>query len=164
MQALSAKSALRRFLAPTGQSFVVADFHNTGEAAAASFHVNFSNYNQMPAALGKLQFQLFSGAPKKPDSNAFTIGDLVRGAWYDFVLGVRWSSGVDGKADGWVNGRQVMNYRGPTLYAGQQVYFKAALYHAANIPPASKVATFVPNPYAVIHDRIRMGTAQEDVA
>ncbi len=57
---------------------------------------------------------------------------LLRGRWYDFVFGVRWSANP---RVGWielaVDGRVVIALtHTATLYRGQGVYFKQGFYRA----------------------------------
>lgn len=112
---------------------VVADFHNTTNGAGqANFQVQ-----AMPAAAISpdrptgLSFQIAYGVQDSPTTENFPIGPVVRNVWYNFVYHVKWSSGSDGYVDAWVNGVQMLAYRGPTLYAGQGVYLKLANYHSA---------------------------------
>lgn len=80
------------------------------------------------------------------------IGSVQFDVWYDFVYHVRWSSGSDGYFQAWLNGKQVMNYGGPTLYAGQSCYLKLANYH-----------TPLGLPVSVIHSRVIRGATEADV-
>jgi uncharacterized membrane protein YgcG len=77
---------------------------------------------------------------------------VVQNQWYDFVYHVKWSSGSDGFFQAWVNGQQLLNFNGPTLYVGQSCYLKLANYHT---PLGLGVS--------VIHDRIVRGTTPADV-
>jgi len=120
---------------------IVADFHNTTNGAGqANFQVN-----AMPAAAISpdrptgLSFKIAYGNQTSPTEQTFPIGPVVRNVWYNFVYHVNWSSGSDGYFDAWVNGVQMMAYRGPTLYAGQGVYFKLANYHTAFGQPSSVI-------------------------
>jgi hypothetical protein len=72
--------------------------------------------------------------------------------WYDFVYHVKCSSDTDGFLEAWLNGQQLLNYAGPTLYTGQSCYLKLANYH-----------TPLGLPVSVIHDRIVRGTTLTDV-
>ncbi len=112
---------------------IVADFHNTTNGAGqANFQVN-----AMPAAATSpdrptgLSFKMAWGSQTSPQELNFPIGPVVRNVWYNFVYHVKWTSGSDGFMDAWVNGVQMMAYRGPTLYEGQGVYLKLANYHTA---------------------------------
>src|SRR5437762_570045 len=90
-----------------------------------------------------------SGAPGSP-TQRWEIGPIVKNRWYDFVYHVRWSSHGDGWFDAWVDGKQIVHYRGPTLYAGQGCYLKLANYH-----------TPVGKPVSVVHGRVRRGPTRE---
>jgi hypothetical protein len=46
-----------------------------------------------------------------------TLGPIARGAWTEFVIHHRRSTGLDGVTEVWMNGRQVVNYRGKTTFA-----------------------------------------------
>jgi hypothetical protein len=139
------------FAMPTWQMYVLMDFHNT-LSGQSNFHVNFEN--------GVLIFRGFGGVQDQGLYKA-TIGPVTKNVWYDFVYHVKWSSGSDGFFEAWVNGVKKLSHRGPTLYAGQDVYLKLANYH-----------TPVCNPYpgctgpasSVIHDRVIRGTTPQAVS
>jgi hypothetical protein len=82
------------------------------------------------------------------DPYGATKGDVTRNKWYDFVYHAKWSSTTSGLMEAWLNGKKVMSYSGPTLYAGISCYLKLANYHSA-FGKAS----------AVIHDRVIRGTS-----
>ncbi len=63
----------------------------------------------------------------------------IRGRWLDFRFEMRFSRNRDGRQagniDGWLNGEQIVSYRGATVYQEQRgypargyVYFKTGLY------------------------------------
>lgn len=118
---------------------VVFDFHQTGSEGQANFEID---------VVGKppqLQFSISggpvvsSGLPGSPTRH-FPAGPIIKNHWYQFVYHIRWSPERDGSFDAWVDGRHVLDYRGPTLYAGQDCYLKLANYH-----------TPVGRPVAVVH-------------
>jgi hypothetical protein len=134
---------------------IVADFHNTTNGAGqANFQVN-----AMPATATSpdrpigLSFKIAYGSQDSPSEQIFPIGPVVRNVWYNFVYHVKWSSGSDGYFDAWVNGVQMMAYRGPTLYAGQGVYWKLANYHTPHGQASS-----------VIHARVIRSNTPLDVS
>jgi Polysaccharide lyase len=45
------------------------------------------------------------------------FGPIARGAWTEFVIHHRRSTGLDGVTEVWMNGRQVVTYRGKTTFA-----------------------------------------------
>jgi RimJ/RimL family protein N-acetyltransferase len=117
---------------------VVFDFHHTGSAGQANFQIEVAGD---PPAL-RLAIsggpQVSNGAPGSP-TRRFPVGAITRNHWYEFVYHVRWSSGADGFFDAWVDGRSVLAYHGPTLYAGQGCYLKLANYHTPVGKPVSVV-------------------------
>ena len=128
---------------------VVFDFHHTGSRGQANFQVM-----SIPTGL-----ELWvAGGPKAvtgvADPGLFRVplGPVQFNVWYDFMYHVLWSSGSDGYFQAWLNGKQVMDYSGPTLYAGQSCYLKLANYH-----------TPLGLPVSVIHSRIVRGPTQADV-
>lgn len=139
------------YVVPTGDGNwgVVFDFHHTGQTGQANFQI-FST----PTGL---EFGI-AGGPTVIDSvsdpafNVVSIGPVTPGVWYDFMYHVKWSSGSDGFFQAWLNGQQVMNFSGPTLYAGQSCYLKVANYHTPTGAPVS-----------IVHNRIVRATAQADV-
>lgn len=134
---------------------VVADFHNTASGAGqANFQIEaMPTEATSPDRPTGLNFQIAYGIQSSPTTQLFPIGPVVRNVWYNFVYHVKWSSGTDGYLDAWVNGVQMMTYRGPTLYAGQGVYLKLANYHSAFRQASS-----------VIHARVIRSNAPLDVS
>lgn len=140
---------------PKGEATNLADFHNSIPGPGqANMSIGFGNWNQPEATWGRLQLQRAVGDPLKPTIYVVDLGVPVRNAWYDCLYHVRWSEKADGYFDAWVNGRLVMEHAGPTLYAGQGVYFKAANYRYPTTPNAA---------CSVIHDRVRLGTMRASV-
>jgi hypothetical protein len=134
---------------------VVFDFHNSGSGPwQANFHIDV-----MPDVYGGLRFRGYGGINSGDGEFIAPIGQVVRNVWYDFVYHVKWSSGPDGFFDAWVRigndpvARKVLTHRGPTLYAGQGIYLKAANYHSPFGLPSS-----------VIHSRILRGTTSAAVS
>jgi Polysaccharide lyase len=128
---------------------VVFDFHHTGSTGQANFQVV-----SLPTGL---ELWIAGGptvlnGPTSPGFHRVRIGSVQFDAWYDFVYHVLWSSGSDGYFQAWLNNQQVMNYSGPTLYAGQSCYLKLANYHSPLGLPVS-----------VIHSRVVRGATQADV-
>jgi Polysaccharide lyase len=127
---------------------VVFDFHQTGSEGQANFQI------EVAGSPPELRFaisagpEVSSGAPGSP-TRRFPIGQIMRNHWYQFVYHVRWSSGSDGFFDAWVDGRSVLAYRGPTLYAGQGCYLKLANYH-----------TPVGEPVSVVHARLQRAATE----
>src|SRR5260221_5109998 len=133
---------------------VVFDFHNTAPGCGqANFQINAmplsALYSDRPTGLG---FQIAYGDPSNPTVYRAPIGPVLRNLWYDFVYHIKWSAAADGYFSAWVNGVLMMDYRGPTLYAGQSCYLKLANYHTPFGLPSS-----------VIHDRILRGSTQQAV-
>ena len=141
------------FAMPSWQVYVLMDFHQTGGTGSAPFHVMFKD--------GVWHFLGHGGQTLSGGTFSATIGTPQKNVWYDFVYHVKWSSGADGFFRAWVNGVKKLDHRGPTLYAGQNIYLKLANYH-----------TPVCNPYpgctgpgsSVIHDRIVRGNSALAVA
>jgi Polysaccharide lyase len=58
----------------------------------------------------------------------------IRGRWLDFRFVIRFSQGAEGKIEAWMNGQQIVAFRGPTAYASpgysshDPFYFKMGLY------------------------------------
>ncbi|TLZ34281.1 MAG: hypothetical protein E6K24_15770 [Gammaproteobacteria bacterium] len=128
---------------------VVFDFHHTGSTGQANFQVDVADFPP------RLRFAISagpvvsSGAPGSP-TRRWEIGPIVKNRWYDFVYHVKWSAHGDGWFDAWVDGKQIVHYLGPTLYAGQGCYLKLANYH-----------TPVGKPVSVVHGRVLRGPTRE---
>jgi hypothetical protein len=137
---------------PTGSVWnwgVVFDFHHTGSTGQPNFQIA-----SLPTGL---QLWVSGGptvvnGPGDPGFYSVSIGTVQKNVWYDFMYHVKWSSGSDGFFQAWLNGEQVMNFTGPTLYDGQSCYLKLANYH-----------TPLGVPISVIHERIVRGTSEADV-
>lgn len=128
---------------------VVSDFHHTGSAGQANFQIV-----SLPTGL---ELWIAGGptvvnGPSDPGFYRVPIGTVQFDVWYDFVYHVLWSSGSDGYFQAWLNGKQVMSFSGPTLYAGQSCYLKLANYHSPLGLPVS-----------VIHSRVVRGPSQAAV-
>jgi hypothetical protein len=133
---------------PPGNFQVVLDFHANSltEGYLANLHIDATS-------LGTLQFRGFGGVLRFPSDVpgewSAPIGPIVKNAWYDFVYHLKWSSGADGFFKAWVNGKQVVDRTGPTLYLSTDgvttigCYLKLANYHSPFGQPQS-----------VIHDRV----------
>jgi hypothetical protein len=128
-------------LGGTWHAGLVFDFHNTTSGGGqANFQVNAMPVTAIsPDRPTGLSFQIAYGNQSSPTRQTFPIGPVVRNVWYNFVYHVKWTSGSNGYFDAWVNGVQMMAYRGPTLYAGQGVYLKLANYHSAYGRPSSVI-------------------------
>ena len=67
----------------------------------------------------------------------------IRGRWLDFRFVTRFDSSGEGRVDGTLDGRKIVNYRGPTLFQPAHgyprhalIYFKTGLYRdALHEPP-----------------------------
>lgn len=60
------------------------------------------------------------------------LGPLLRGAWQDFIVHIRWGSGVDGYLDIWRNGKAVAwHASGANIATGQGTYAKLGFYRPA---------------------------------
>ena len=138
---------------PSGSTWnwgVVFDFHHTGSSGQPNFEIA-----SLPTGL---ELWVAGGptivnGPSDPGFFRAAIGQVAKNVWYDFVYHVKWSANGDGYFQAWLNGRQVMNFSGATLYAGQACYLKLANYH-----------TPLGVPVSVVHDRVIRGTTQADVA
>jgi hypothetical protein len=127
---------------------VVFDFHQTGSEGQANFQVQVAGRPpglQLAISGGPV---VSNGGPGSP-TRQFAVGPIIKNHWYEFVYHVRWSSGADGLFAAWVDGRSVLAYRGPTLYAGQGCYLKLANYH-----------TPVGKPVAVVHARLQRAATE----
>jgi len=124
---------------------IVFDFHHTGSTGQPNFEIV-----SLPAGL---ELWVAGGASEVqgpgPGLTRTPIGPVYRNAWYDFVYHIKWSSKTDGYFYATLNGIPVMNYTGPTLYAGEKCYLKLANYHTASGKAVS-----------VIHDRIILAPTQ----
>jgi hypothetical protein len=137
---------------PAGSTWnwgVVFDFHHTGPSGQPNFQIV-----SLPTGL---EFWIAGGptvvnGPTDPGFYHVPIGTITKNSWYDFVYHVKWSSGNDGFFQAWVNGQQLLNYSGPTLYVGESCYLKLANYH-----------TPLGVPISMIHERIVRGATQADV-
>jgi len=81
------------------------------------------------------------------------VEDFPRGVWHDFRYRVVWSH-EQGELDVWLDGKQVIAYRGPVGYNDQRgPYFKLGLYHHDG---GAK-------PFVIYHDEYKRGLSRTDV-
>jgi hypothetical protein len=151
------------FTAPTWESYVVFDFHNSGPGPwQANFHVAFERQADTTKP-GLMTLIGYGGVNSGDGPYKATLGQITRNVWYDFVYHVRWSSKSDGFFDAWLDGKRVLSHKGPTLYAGQGVYLKLANYHNPVCDPYP-ACIGKHKASSVIHDRIIRGTTPLAVA
>lgn len=86
-----------------------------------------------------LHFQVYGGNSGNSRLGDFPVAPIVRNKWYNFVYHVKWTASAAGFADGWLNGKQFMAHKGPTLHAGNGAYVKLANYHSAHGKPSSVI-------------------------
>ena len=82
----------------------------------------------------------------------YDLGPLVRGAWQDFIVHVRWSPGPDGIVDVWRNGRAVAHATAPNIGIGLGTYVKQGFYR----PPEQTTTV-------ILADAMRYGTSLDAV-
>lgn len=99
-----------------------------------------------------LHFQISGGNPASPTMGQYPIGPIVRNAWLEFKYEAFWTSTPAGYFNGWLNGKQFMAHKGPTLYTGEVAYWKSSNYHTAHGERS-----------AVIHGRIVRGATAASV-
>ncbi|MBN8733201.1 MAG: polysaccharide lyase [Acidobacteria bacterium] len=86
-------------------------------------------------------------------STLLRIPNFPRGVWHDFRYRIVWAHD-EGEIDCWLNGKQVIRYRGPAGYNDTRgPYFKLGLYHhnGGN------------EPFVIYHDEYKRGFRREDV-
>jgi hypothetical protein len=134
---------------PDGQGkwLVLLDFHP--QSGSICPIANFQIEDDGPALGLRMQGMggVCTSSTDRPGKYGVPIGKVVKNVWYDFVYHVKWSSGSDGFFQAWVNGFQVLDYKGPTIYiqggVEQAVYLKLANYHSQYSIPVS-----------ILHDRL----------
>ena len=139
---------------PGPEAGIIFDFHHNSSSGQSNFEI------QTIPGIG-LRIRGHGGPVLNEGQYDFVIADpygapagsVTKNVWYDFVYHVKWNSGSSGLMEGWLNGKKVMTYNGPTLYTGIACYLKLANYHAAFGRASS-----------VIHDRIIRGTSAAAVA
>jgi len=78
-----------------------------------------------------MQFQVFAGIGGVKQGE-YPVGPIVRNTWLDFELDIGWTATSAGFCKGLLNGKQFMDYKGPTLHAAHGAYLKLANYHSAH--------------------------------
>ena len=128
---------------------VVFAFHQTGSEGQANYEIEVAGEPPQLRLAISAGPVVSNGAPGSP-TRRWPIGPVEKNHWYRFVYHVRWSAGAGGFFDAWIDGRQVLRYRGPTLYTGQGCYLKLANYHT---PVGAAVA--------VVHAQLRRAATRE---
>ena len=139
---------------PGPEAGIIFDFHHNYSGGLSNFEVQtipgvglrLEGHGGPVLSEGRYDFVITDpyGAP---------AGSVTKNVWYDFVYHVKWDSTANGLMEGWLNGKKVMTYNGPTLYTGISCYLKLANYHAGFGLASS-----------VIHDRVIRGTSAAAVA
>jgi len=60
--------------------------------------------------------RLVSDPEKVPEEVLFETTNFAVGHWNDFVYQIKWSYRKNGFVNGWLNGKQIIKYRGPVGY------------------------------------------------
>lgn len=94
---------------------------------------------------------------KEEDASAkeipFSTNSLPHGRWNDFVVQAKWSYENDGFVNAWLNGEQIVKYRGPVGYNDDVgPYFRFGLYHGKT-----------DKTYVVYFNQVRSGTSAEEI-
>jgi hypothetical protein len=80
--------------------------------------------------------------------------NFPRGMWHDFLYRIRWSYLPDGLVECWLDGKQIIAYKGPVGYNDDNgPYFKFGLYHHDGI-----------SPFIIYHDEYSRGFSRKDVS
>lgn len=101
---------------------VVLDWHDDRDTPGSQGPVQLVTYST------GMRYQIYGGAPGGKALGEFPVSVIERNKWHDFKYHIRWTSTANGFCDGWLNGRQFMMYRGPTLITGNGAYLKLANY------------------------------------
>jgi hypothetical protein len=79
--------------------------------------------------------------------------NFPRGTWHDSIYRIKWSPWADGIVEGWLDGRKVIDHRGPVGYNDRRApVFKVGLYRDD-----------VPETYVACIDEYRGGHSHADV-
>lgn len=108
---------------------VVLDWHDDRDTPGSQGPVQLVTYST------GMRYQVYGGAPGGKALGEFSVGPIVRNLWHDFKYHIRWSS-TTGFCDGWLNSKQFMAYKGPTLITGNGAYLKLANYGTQTSPSA----------------------------
>ena len=123
----------------------VMDFHHNASGGQANFH-----FLSQPTGL---RMHGFYGDVKNPTEYRVELGPVTKNKWYDLVYHVKWTSEGEGLFTAWMNGKKVLDHKGPTLYKGISCYLKLANYHDPLGVPSS-----------IVFDRVLRGTSATAVA
>ncbi len=135
------------FDSPAGAWNVFTQFHHDGTTGQSNIHFELKDKTT-------IGLRVMGGSVTAPVRRDFTLANLQRGKWYDFVFRVKWSSSGSGFVEAWVDGSRVLPLVStPTLYSGQNVYLKQGYYRAAYDKTT-----------VIYHDGMRRGTSYAEVA
>ena len=100
-------------------------------------HVKFNSYG---SDNGKLYFDLrktWEGDCKTTHRSYITNLQDMRGKWTEFISYAEWSSKDSGVFKLWIDGKQVLDYKGRTLTVGLERYnyLKVGIYQCCNTGP-----------------------------
>lgn len=122
-------------------------FHVTGPPPL-TLHLDFYQGRHMLSLIGRGT----SDGPRR------TLGarPIRKGSWIDLVFHIRWSTGVDGFVEAWLDGRPFTGGKihGPTLYSPVSNYLRLGLYRGKGVPTINHVYL----------DEVRLGDSYQAVA
>ena len=85
---------------------------------------------------------------------SYSLPPIRLGQWVDMIYHMRYSTGQDGQVEVWMNGRRVVEYRGPTAEASA----KNAFYHKIGL-----YRDRLKIPMTIYYDNYTMGWSKEAV-
>jgi hypothetical protein len=111
----------------TGNWNLLVEHHNDGGYQAYSCSQELANVvlnvvTDYPVSTNvgtnpRLKMRIMGGATCSPQTISYDFGALKLNHWYDVLYQVTWSPGsTTGQVNAWLDGAQVVSYRGPTLY------------------------------------------------
>jgi hypothetical protein len=113
----------------------VLDWHDDADTPGSQGPVQLIAYPPTAVSPDRgtgLYFQIYGGAPGGKALANVPVAPIERNKWYDFEYEIGWSSTASGFCKGWLNDKQFIDYKGPTLITGHGAYLKVANYHTAH--------------------------------
>ncbi len=130
------------FIPPPGDQFeIVAQWHHRPEENGHLVHGPPPLALHLVCERGKRVLLLILQTSPTAAPRRIAVRAVAAGAWQDLVVHVRWSHGVDGFVEAWLDGADITSGKqhGATLYGRLNNYLRLGLYRGKGVPSTNSI-------------------------